>query len=289
MPELPEVETVVRGLQCAGICGLEIRATRVEWARTLAGLSPVAFDTAMRGVSIRCITRRAKYIVMTLSSGQTVLVHLRMTGCLRVVDAVAPMDPYERVALIFADGRELRFRDTRKFGRWYLLADPERMLGRLGPEPLEDTFTPEQFVDMLRKHRRMLKPLLLDQSFVAGLGNIYVDEALFAAGLHPCRIASTVHKVRARRLHQCIQAVLHLGIERMGTSLGTGATHFYSVAGRRGRNQDALQVFRRDGEACPVCGTTIRRIVVGQRSTHICTRCQPPPRIRPPSKTLDAT
>lgn len=280
MPELPEVETVVRGLRRAKLCGVRIAGSRVLWERTIAGVSPADFHAALDGVAIETIDRRAKYILMGLSSGQYLLIHLRMTGSLRVVAKETANDPHERVAILFADGRELRFRDTRKFGRWYLVDKPDKLLGRLGPEPLDRSFDDVTFVRMLRAHRRMLKPLLLDQSFLAGLGNIYVDEALFAARLHPCRIASRVPSVAARRLYVSIQSVLRLGIARMGTSLGQGAVNFYSVAGRRGRNQDALQVFRRDGEACPVCGTTIQRLLVGQRSTHVCPRCQPVPRKR---------
>ncbi len=280
MPELPEVETVVRGLRRHKITNQTITCIRVQWARTLAGMDPVSFEERMVGAEISNISRRAKFIVMALKTGDTLLIHLRMTGSLRVSLPTEPRDPYERVAIVFADGRELRFRDTRKFGRWYLTGHPEDILGKLGPEPLSDTFTAEMFVKMLRSHRRMLKPLLLDQRFLAGLGNIYVDEALFRARLHPCRIAATIQTAAARRLYQSIREVLQVGISRMGTSLGHGSVHFYSVAGRRGRNQDALQVFRRDGEPCPGCGKPISRIVVGQRSTHFCKRCQPAPRAR---------
>ena len=280
MPELPEVETVVRGLRQAHICGVAITALRVGWPRTLSGAEPASFARMLTGASIVAVERRAKFIVLSLTTGDSLLIHLRMTGSLRVQPASAPRDPYERVAVQFTDGRELRFRDTRKFGRWYLTRTPEAMLGKLGPEPLSADFTPARFIKMLRSHRRMLKPLLLDQGFVAGLGNIYVDEALFAAQLHPCRIASTVSASAAGRLHQSIREVLQLGISRMGTSLGHGAVNFYSVAGRRGRNQDALQVFRRDGEPCPVCAHMIKRMQVAQRSTHYCPRCQPVPRKR---------
>ncbi|MFU8780297.1 MAG: bifunctional DNA-formamidopyrimidine glycosylase/DNA-(apurinic or apyrimidinic site) lyase [Kiritimatiellia bacterium] len=278
MPELPEVETVVRGLRRSGICGKRIEGARVGWSRTLSGMTPDRFSAAICGVSVVKITRRAKYIVMQLSSGSCLLIHLRMTGSLRVTAADAPKDPYERVALLFADERELRFRDTRKFGRWYLVADANEVLGRLGPEPLSGVFSVDAFASMLATHRRMLKPLLLDQTFLAGLGNIYVDEALFTARLHPCRIANTLQLDEISYLYDAIRAVLQLGIARMGTSLGAGAVNFYSVAGRRGRNQDALQVFRRDGLPCPVCGNVIARIVVGQRSTHVCKHCQPLPR-----------
>ena len=280
MPELPEVETVVRGLRRSRIVGHDVSDVRIGWQRTIAAVDPETFRHQLVGTCITNIERRAKFIVLSLSSGFSLLIHLRMTGSLRVSASSVPRDPHERVAVVFTDDRELRFRDTRKFGRWYLTRHPEDILGKLGPEPLSDAFTAASFIKMLRSHRRMLKPLLLDQRFLAGLGNIYVDEALFAARLHPCRIASTIRPAAARRLHESIRAVLELGVARMGTSLGHGAVNFYSVAGRRGRNQDALQVFRRDGEPCPVCGQLIERMIVGQRSTHYCKRCQPAPRLR---------
>jgi len=286
MPELPEVETVVRGLRQVRIQGVEMQGARVAWPRTVVGMTPATFAEEVRGHAITRISRRAKYIVLPLSSGKTLLIHLRMTGSLRVLAGDLPADPHERVALLFADGRALCFRDTRKFGRWHLLATPQRVLERLGPEPLSADFSAEAFVRMLQRKQRMLKPLLLDQSFLAGLGNIYVDEALFAARLHPCRIASSLRPADGVRLHGAIQSVLRSGIERMGTSLGRSSVNFYSVAGRRGRNQDALQVFRRDGEPCPVCGKTLQRILVGQRSTHVCTQCQPRPRKRKRSASL---
>jgi formamidopyrimidine-DNA glycosylase len=202
------------------------------------------------------------------------LIHLRMTGSLSVKSAAEPHDAAERTALILDDGREIRFRDTRKFGRWTLTDDPDAVLGRLGPEPLSDAFTAAVLRSALQAHNRMLKPLLLDQHVVAGLGNIYVDEALWDARLHPCRLSRSLSAAESRRLHGAIRRVLQRGVDGMGTTLGSGMTNFYSVAGRRGRNQDALNVFRRHGDPCPRCQRTLERITVAQRSTHLCPRCQ---------------
>ena len=274
MPELPEVETVAGGLREAGVCGLAVCATRVSWPRTLAGLSLAAFDRGLKGRSIADIQRRAKYIVIRLDPALWLLIHLRMTGHLSVEPADAPRDPHERVAVVLDDGREIRFRDTRKFGRWVLTEDPASVLGSLGPEPLSPDFKPSPFYRLLHAHARMLKPMLLDQRVVAGLGNIYVDEALWEARLHPCRSSRTLTMADCRRLHRAIRAVLQRGLDAGGTTLGRGVANFYSVAGRRGRNQDGLRVFRRQGEACQRCGTVIRRQIVAQRSTHLCPRCQ---------------
>ncbi len=274
MPELPEVETVAAGLREAGVCGLVIRATRVSWPRTLAGLSREAFDRELKGRSIADVQRRAKYIVIRLDPALWLLVHLRMTGHLSVEPAASPPDPHERVAVVLDDEREIRFRDTRKFGRWVLTGDPASVLGSLGPEPLSPDFKAVPFYRMLHAHARMLKPMLLDQRVVAGLGNIYVDEALWEARLHPCRSSRTLTLADGRRLHRAIRVVLQRGLDAGGTTLGRGVSNFYSVAGRRGRNQDGLRVFRRQGEDCPRCGTVIRRQMVAQRSTHLCPRCQ---------------
>ena len=274
MPELPEVETVVRDLRAAGLPGCAIDRAHVHWPRTIEGMAPARFRAAVRGRRIEAVSRRAKFIVLTLSGGKTLLVHLRMTGRLLFAPAGAPRAVHEHVVLALDDGRELRFQDSRKFGRWTLLDDPAERLGALGPEPLSDAFTPAACARLLGAHARMLKPLLLDQRVIAGLGNIYVDEALWDARLHPCRSSRDLTRAEAVRLRTAIRRVLRRGVRAMGTTLGAGTTNFYSVAGRRGRNQDGLRVFRRAGEPCPRCATPIARLVVAQRSTHICPTCQ---------------
>ncbi len=274
MPELPEVETVVRGLREAGLEGARIRAVHVHWHKTVAGATPAAFARALRGCVIRRLTRRAKYIVMELDSGWHVLAHLRMTGQFRIEPRATRPDTHDRLVLCLADGRQVHFHDTRKFGRIRLVEDPLQHLAALGPEPLTDDFTPEVLLRQLANKRRQIKPLLLDQTCVAGIGNIYADEALWLARIHPTRRADTLTPSEIRRLHKAIRAVLAKGVAAEGTTLGHGATNFYSVAGHRGRNADALYVFRRTGEPCPRCRHAIVRMVVGQRGTHICPECQ---------------
>jgi formamidopyrimidine-DNA glycosylase len=168
----------------------------------------------------------------------------------------------------------LRFHDPRKFGRLHLVKDPERILDRLGAEPLASEFTAKSLAERLMPRKRLLKPLLLDQAFIAGIGNIYVDEALWEAKLHPRRIAASLSMPEIKALHRAIPKVLKRGLKNLGTSLGSGETNFYSVARHRGRNKEQLKVFRRTGLSCPRCRTPIERIIVGQRSTHICAKCQ---------------
>lgn len=275
MPELPEVETVVRGLRAAGLEGARIADVAVRWPKSIAGATPAAFADALRGRTIRRLTRRAKYIVAELDDTRHVLIHLRMTGQFRIEPAGTPPDPHDRVIVTLAGGRQIHYHDTRKFGRFRLTSNPQADLAHLGPEPLEPAFTAAVLRQQLAGRSRMLKPLLLDQACVAGLGNIYVDEALWRARLHPCRRADTLTRGETVRLHEAIRAVLAQAVRAQGTSLGDGAANFYSVAGRRGRHADALQVFRRTGAPCPRCGHVIVRLVVGQRGTHLCPHCQP--------------
>ena len=274
MPELPEVETVVSDLKNAGLLGRRVEKASVTWPRTVSSHSPTSFAKALKGRRFTKASRRAKYIVLELDDGQTLLVHLRMTGKMNIEPGHKSRDKHEHVVLDLDDGRQLRYHDTRKFGRWTLLADADDVLGKLGPEPLSSGFTAHRFAEMLETRSRSLKPLLLDQEFVAGLGNIYVDEALWESELHPLTPANTLSYDQAASLRKSIRLVLRRGLRNMGTTLGTGAANFYSVSSRRGRNQDQLKVFRRQGEACPRCKAIIIRLVVGQRSTHICPDCQ---------------
>jgi len=274
MPELPEVETIVRDLRAHGMENAKIRNVDVRWARTVTGLTPEGLNKALKNRSIRHVARRAKFIVFTLDTGSRLLLHLRMTGKLRFAVEGETPGPHDHVTITFADGKRLVFNDTRKFGRFRFVpigADP---LGTLGPEPLNADFTPEVLHRQLCGRKRLIKPLLLDQTTVAGLGNIYVDESLWQAQIHPERRADTLTAVEIRNLHHAIREVLKRGIKNNGTTLGNGQANFYSVSGHRGRNADALKVFRRDGLPCPRCGTRIERSVVGQRGTHFCPHCQ---------------
>lgn len=274
MPELPEVQTIVDDLLTHQLVGRRIESARVFWPRTIHKMAAGTFRRKLRGRRITAIGRRGKFIVLSLDGPQSLLIHLRMSGRLLLSSVGDRRDKHEHVWLTFTDGRQLRFHDTRKFGRMYLVDDPQTILGNLGPEPLDSEFTIKSLARRLKQRRRMLKPLLLDQTFIAGLGNIYVDEALWWARLHPCRRANSLTAQEARDLHRAIPRVLATGLKNLGTSLGTGEANFYSVARRSGRNKDELKVFRRTGELCPRCRKEIERIIVGQRSTHICPQCQ---------------
>jgi formamidopyrimidine-DNA glycosylase len=280
MPELPEVETVVRDLR-PRIVGAEISGVRSSWARTLRTHDSEAFAAAVRGRRIESVGRRAKLLVVELTGGVALTIHLKMTGQLFVVPADAPDDPYIRLALAFVDGRELRFRDIRKFGRvgFYerdaatgeLVKEPGggAVFAGHGPEPLDPAFSLAAFRRRLRARKARLKPLLLDQAFIAGIGNIYADEALWAARLHPLRSAASLRPADERRLYLAIRSILAEAIERRGSSIDD-----YTAPDGDGEMQERLQVYQRTGAPCPRCGRPIRRIVIGARATHFCSWCQ---------------
>lgn len=274
MPELPEVQTIVDGLNAAGVPGRRIDAITVRWARTIASCSPEAFCGRLKGRAILRIRRRAKYIVFELSDTLWMLVHLRMTGRLVVATRAGLDSPHIQVILMLDDDRCLVYHDTRKFGRFFLTAAPASILGSLGPEPLAPGFSARLLAQRIGRRQRRIKPLLLDQGFLSGLGNIYVDEALWLARVHPLRAAHTLASHEIRSLHRAIRSVLRQGIRNAGTSLGEGKGNFIAPQSGRGRNRNHLKVFQRTGQACGRCGHPIERIIVGQRSTHICSKCQ---------------
>ena len=278
MPELPEVETVVRDLIAAGLAGQRVVQARVLWKRSIAAPAPRRFAQEIQGLEIQTLSRRGKFIVAQLSKGFTLLVHLRMSGRLHVASPSAKTSSHTHARVIFllSDGRELQFSDTRKFGRVWLVRDPSAVLGKLGPEPL--ALSTAGFSALVSARSRLLKPLLLDQTLIAGVGNIYSDEALWAARLHPRRKSDSLSAQEAATLLQAIQQVLRRGIRNLGTTLGAGKTHFVLPRGGSGRNQEQLSAYGRTGSPCPRCGTKIQRILVGQRATHLCPACQPKPR-----------
>jgi len=261
MPELPEVETVVRGLQQT-IIGETIVELEVPWEKTF----PLddAYD-AVVGQTIRQVRRRAKYIVIELDQGALV-VHLRMTGKL------TPVLPERHITAIFHfhSGNALYFQDTRKFGRIAFTRDTASMFAHLGPEPLDPTFSSEQFRQRLQRHKRIIKSLLLDQRFLAGLGNIYVDEALFQAGIHPRSIASKIPLKATQRLFVAIRQILGDSIKAQGTTV----FNFSHGNNQSGTYQAALQVYGRQQSPCLICNTPLEKIKLGQRGTHFCPACQ---------------
>ena len=264
MPELPEVETIIRNLRPA-LLGKQILSTNLLWMHTLVSPSPAMFQKWILDQQIQDIFRRAKFLQIKLSTYH-LIIHLRMSGDLLVVLGGYQPGKHDRLILKLTDDRTLVFSDPRKFGRVWLVDDPAEIFQNLGPEPLSDEFTPAWLYTALQAQHRQLKPLLLDQSFLAGLGNIYTDEALHMARLHPLTPSDSVTKEEAEILWMAIREVLEEGIRRNGASI--------DWVYRGGDFQNHFRVYGRQGEACPVCGTTIERIVVGQRGTHICPTCQ---------------
>lgn len=274
MPELPEVETIIGDLHQAGIEGSEITNCLVLYPKTVEKHSPSEFIEAIKGKIINKISRRGKYLVFHLSKNLFIAVHLRMTGRFTFKELDSTINKHEHLILELNSQRWLTYHDTRKFGRWTCFNDPNEFFKNMGPEPLEETFKLENFQKALEKSQRKLKPLLLDQSFIAGLGNIYVDEALWEANLHPETTSSALNSVQSSKLFKAIKKVLRKGIDSQGTTLGTGKTNYYRLDGSRGKHQDVLHVFRKTGSPCSRCGSTIVRLIVAQRSTHICPFCQ---------------
>ena len=271
MPELPEVETIARRLRQGGpsqppVVGRSILDARLLWPRTLAEPSPVEFCARLLGQVIEDTSRRGKFLVFHLSR-DWLLFHLRMSGDLLVKPSGSPPDTHDRLLLDLDGDIMLAFNDARKFGRVWLVDEVDRVLGALGPEPLDPAFTAQDLFDRLQHTHRQLKPLLLDQAFLAGLGNIYVDEALNLACLHPLTPSNQLTEHQASSLLKSIRAVLQDGIKRNGASI--------DWVYRGGDFQNYFRVYQRTGKPCPKCGTPVARIVVGQRGTHFCPHCQP--------------
>ena len=271
MPELPEVETIAANLrQGSGgqpsLLGRVILRAELTWQRTLAMPAPAEFYTRVAGQTIRDIRRRGKFLIFDLDR-HSLLIHLRMSGDLLVEPESAPMAPHHRMLLHLDGDLRLAFNDARKFGRVWLVEEPGIVLGSLGPEPLEEGFTSEILHERLHARKRQLKPLLLDQTFLAGLGNIYADEALHLARLHPLALSNELAPEQSARLWESIRQVLQEGIRRNGASI--------DWVYRGGDYQHFFKVYQRTGFPCYNCGTSIERLVVGQRGTHICPQCQP--------------
>jgi formamidopyrimidine-DNA glycosylase len=271
MPELPEVETICRNLLYGAqgspaLVGMRVQDAQVFWARSLETPTVEEFLRRLPGQVVQGVRRRGKFIVIQLSQ-DALLIHLRMSGDLRVEAQELPLAPHDRCLVNFTDGLRLVFDDTRKFGRLWLVADPQSVLGNLGPEPLDETFTADELFKRLQASRRQIKPLLMDQRFLAGLGNIYTDEALHRSCLYPLLLSSQVSAEEAGRLWAAIRSVLEEGIRRNGASI--------DWVYRGGDFQNYFRVYQRTGQPCPVCGTAIQRMVVGQRGTHFCPYCQP--------------
>jgi formamidopyrimidine-DNA glycosylase len=270
MPELPEVETIARNLRqgngAPSLVGQTIERVSVHWPRHIATPDPESFQAQIAGRSIEAVDRRGKYLVFPLDQ-QTLLIHLKMTGDLILAPVGQEPGPYDHTVFHLANGWEVRFSDARKFGKVFLVDDARQITGKLGPEALGDGLSLEEFSQRIQARKRVLKPLLLDQTFLAGVGNIYADEALHRAGLHPARRSHQLSAGEIERLWEGIQDALESGIRHNGASL--------DWVYRGGDFQNHFHVYQRTGEPCLNCGHEIERIVVGQRGTHYCPICQP--------------
>lgn len=281
MPELPEVETIARKLRQgqaleAGFppypapLGCTITAVWLDWPRAARPSAETLIHT-LPGHRLDSIGRRGKYLIFCLSSTDSaspryLLIHLKMSGRLHVLEADFPREKHVHFAFTLDNGYELRFNDARKFGRVYLVDDLDEVTGRLGPEPLEDTFTLNVLRTLLTKKSGGLKALLLDQSFIAGIGNIYADEALWRAKIHPLRRANSLQDAEIAALRRAIRAALRDGIKHGGAAI--------DWVYPEGKYQDHFRVYRQADKPCRRCKTKIERILVGQRSTHFCPTCQ---------------
>ncbi len=273
MPELPEVETIVRSLRSGGMTGESVIGRQILSAdlfnpKTLvfAG-TPEECSRKLSGLKLISAGRRAKYILIRTDGRPWILIHLRMSGDLRCEkDDGRELLTHDRFVFRFTDGMRLVFNDVRKFGRIWVTDDPEEVLDGLGAEPLGDAFTAEWLAEGLAGQRRMIKAILLDQRFIAGIGNIYADESLFRAGILPTRPGESLSFEECGRLRDSIRRTLELAIENNGSS--------FDWAYKGGHFQNEFQVYQRKGEPCPRCGTPIERITVAQRGTHYCPKCQ---------------
>ncbi|MDF7824297.1 DNA-formamidopyrimidine glycosylase [Pontiellaceae bacterium B12227] len=269
MPELPEVETIASQLRERGVEGKEILSVKVNWAPTIEPYTVAQFSSAVTGTTIDQISRVGKWMLFALSSGQTLMVHLRMAGSFAMEQG-----SHDRIIVKLSDGLTLYYRDTRKFGRWKLVDDPQTILSKLGPDALTRRFTLAYFSEAMKKRHRMIKPLILDQGIVAGLGNIYADEALWESKIHPERLSDSLSDAELAALYKAIKQVLKLGIKNRGTSLGGGKTNYRQVDGDSGGNRGEVKAYGKSGKPCVRCKKTLEKIVVAQRGTTFCPACQ---------------
>jgi formamidopyrimidine-DNA glycosylase len=301
MPELPEVETLVRRLR-EPVIGRRIEDVTIYWKRTIARPAPKEFARMLCGYTVQAIDRRAKYLVFTLSGVEAcpyplrcngeplgvagirkragkpaeastpyspptlfLLIHLKMSGKLSVVEKDAPLEKHDRVVFDLDNGQQLRFNDVRKFGKMWGVIDPEEVTGAIGPEPLAADFNLPKFRALVQSRSGVIKPLLLNQTFLAGVGNIYADESLWRARIHPLRRADSLSDAEIAALYRSIRQVLRQAIEDEGTDAGDGIIE----------GDYAPRVYGREGQPCYRCHQPLHKIVVGQRGTHFCPQCQP--------------
>ena len=272
MPELPEVETVRNELS-PYVVGRGITGVTLLWEGIVRQPSAAEFCSRITGQKITGITRRGKYLIFSLSSGDWLIIHLRMTGSLLIGQNSTEPPKYTRAIIRLDKDTNIFFRDPRKFGLMRLTRDKDSLVKELGPEPLEADFTSQHLAQCLAKRTAAIKALLCDQGLVAGIGNMYADEALFAAKIHPLRAGGSLSQEEVVRLHSAIRRVLQAGISNKGASVNT----YFRPDGTRGSAHDEFKVAHGRGKSCPNCQTPIQRIVVRNRGTYFCPKCQPTP------------
>lgn len=269
MPELPEVETVVRSLR-GQLVGRQILDISNSWRRHIAFPDYEQLRERIRNKTITGLSRRGKYLVFSLDSGDFLIIHLKMTGQLKIVPEGTEMSDYTHTVFLLSGEEELRFHDVRKFGKVYLTDDESLVLGKLGPEPLSPAFTRKRLFEMLKDRHRILKPLLIDQGFIAGIGNIYADESLHRARIDPRRISNSLNEQESRLLHDGIRRTLREAIENGGATI----SDYRRPDGTEGEMQHSFRVYGREEEPCYRCKGKIKRIILGGRSTYFCPSCQ---------------
>jgi formamidopyrimidine-DNA glycosylase len=266
MPELPEVETIKNELT-PHIIGHRITGVTLFDEEIVRQPSVAEFRSRLTGQKITGLGRRGKYLIFGLSGGETLIIHLKMSGSL----LLKPPDRFTRAVLHLDGGTELYFRDPRKFGVMWLVKDKNTITSKLGPEALAAEFTPKILAQRLSKRTAPIKALLCDQSLVAGIGNMYADEALFRAKVHPLRPGKSLSQEEVKRLHHAIQQVLRSAIRKKGASVET----YFRPDGQIGRAHFEFKVAHGRSKNCPNCGTAIARIAVRNRGSYFCPRCQP--------------
>jgi formamidopyrimidine-DNA glycosylase len=268
MPELPEVETIKNEL-LPWVVGQSFTKVTIVDAKVVCGGSAKEIRRGLLGQKIESLERRGKYLIFHLSNGQSLIIHLRMTGVLLLNPR--GVDCYARAVFHLSNGHRLVFRDRRRLGLIWLVDDANTVVGKLGPEPLDKNFTPGILGQRLSRRHIPVKAALLDQGIVAGIGNMYADEALFAARIHPLRKADALSPAEVQTLHNCIRRILRAAIGSKGASVDT----YVRPEGELGTAHSDFKVAHRGGEPCPICGCTIERVLVQNRGTYFCPRCQP--------------
>jgi len=267
MPELQEVETVKNEI-APHILGRTVTGVTLPWAGIVRGPAPEEFIARLTGKTIKAINRYGKYLLLTLNCGDYLVIHLKMTGALIIGNTELPK--HTRAILHLNSGQNIYFRDPRKFGVLKLIKDPAEIINKLGPEPLEDEFTPALFAARLKERKAPVKAVLLDQKFLAGVGNMYADEALYAARIHPEKIAGSLTKKEISKLYETIRQVLRDGLAAKGASI----VNYMRPDGSAGTAHQQFKVAHAQQESCEACGGRVKRIVVRGRGTYYCPRCQ---------------